>query len=156
MALIRWRKDNHGEPFHDLLDIQKDFDRLFGLSLFGDIARDIGICSTAFAVALDVYEDKENLIVKADLPGLKQEEIDVKVEDDILTIKGEKRQEAQKKEKDYYRFERAYGSFYRLVALPKYVDASKTKANYKDGVLELVIPKTEEAKKKQLKIDING
>ncbi|MBL7197654.1 MAG: Hsp20/alpha crystallin family protein [Candidatus Omnitrophica bacterium] len=155
MALIKWRKDIRYEPFFGLLNFQKDMDRLFNLSLFDDVAKNAGIFKNAFTPGLDLYEDKDNLVVKADLPGLKQEEIEVDVVDDILTIKGEKKQDVEKKEKNYYRFERAYGSFSRSIALPKYVDATKTKASYKDGVLELVIPKTEEAKKRKVKIEIN-
>ena len=155
MALIKWRKGNHYDPFFGLLGIQKDVDRLFGHSLFDDVAKNVGILNNTFAPKLDVYEEKNNLVVKADLPGLKQEEIEVGVDDDILTIKGEKKQAVEKKEKNYYRFERTYGSFSRSIALPKYVDVSKTQASYKNGVLELIIPKTEEAKEKKIEIDIN-
>ena len=79
----------------------------------------------------------------------------MEVVDDILTIRGEKKQEVERKDKQCYRFERAYGSFSRSMALPKYVDATKTKASFKDGVLELVIPRTEETKEKKIKIDID-
>lgn len=155
MFPIKLRKASSSEPLCGLLDIQKEIDELFNLSLFGDVNQDVGIFKDVFAPAIDIYEDKDSFVVKADLPGLKQDEIDVQVTDDILTIKGEKKQEVEKKEKNYYRFERSYGSLSRSVALPKYVDVAKTKATYKDGVLELVMPKTEEAKKKQIKIDIN-
>lgn len=152
MALIKWRKDSNRELFRNLLDIQKDMDGLFNLSLFGDVARDVGIFKNAFVPALDVYEDKENFVVTADLPGLRQDEIEAQVIDDILTIKAKRQQETEKKQKNYYRLERTQGSFSRSIALPKYVDVSKAKATYKDGVLELVVPKSEEARKKQIKI----
>lgn len=154
MALIRWRKDNHDDSLLGLFGIQGDIDRLFGLSLFDDVAKRVGIFSNAFFPDLDVYEDKDNLIIKADLPGIKQDKVNVEVADDILTIRGKKNQEVERKDKNCYRFERAYGSFSRSIALPKYVDTSKTKASFKDGVLELIIPKTEEAKENKIKIDI--
>jgi len=155
MALIKWRKGEQYDPLFGLLNIQNDMDRLFSLSLFDDVVKNVGIFKNTFTPELDVYEDKDNLIIKADLPGIKQEKINAEVTDDILTIKGERDQEVEKKDKNCYRFERAYGSFSRSIALPKYVDASKTKATFKDGVLELIIPKTEEAKEKKYKIDIS-
>ena len=155
MALIKWRKNNGEDPFYGLLSVQNDLDRLFGLSLFDDVAKKVGIFKNTFSPELDVYEDKDNFIVKADLPGIKQDKVNVEVVDDILTIRGEKKQEVERKNKDCYRFERAYGSFSRSIVLPKYVDAAKAKASFKDGVLELTIPKTEEAKEKRIRIDID-
>ncbi len=155
MSLIKWRKNNSNDPLFGLLSVQSDLDRLFSLSLFDDVAGKVGIFKNTFSPELDVYDDKDNLIIKADLPGIKQDKVNIEVVDDILTIRGEKKQEVERKDKNCYRFERAYGSFSRSIALPKYIDASKTKASFKDGVLELIIPKTEEAKEKRIKIDIN-
>ena len=134
MRLIKWRSPSLLDPFRDLWDLQNE---------------------TAWFPAVDVYEDKERLVIKAELPGLKQNEIDVSVEADVLTIKGEKKKETEVKEKNYYHLERAYGSFERRFNLPVNVDASKIKATYKDGILELALPKKEEAKPKQIKVDVN-
>jgi len=107
------------------------------------------------APSLDVFEEKEDIVVKADLPGMNKEEIEVTVTGDVVTIKGEKKKEEEVKEKDYYRRERSDGSFVRSVELPCEVKSDQIKANFKDGVLEVRMPKTEEAKKKSVSIKID-
>jgi HSP20 family protein len=107
------------------------------------------------APSLDVFEEKDELVVKADLPGMNKEEIEVTVTGDVVTIKGEKKKEEEVKEKDYYRRERSYGSFVRSVELPCEVKSDQIKANFKDGVLEVRMPKTEEAKKKSISVKID-
>jgi len=107
------------------------------------------------APSLDVFEEKDDIVVKADLPGMNKEEIEVTVTGDVVTIKGEKKKEEEVKEKDYYRRERSYGSFVRSVELPCEVKSDQIKANFKDGVLEVRMPKTEEAKKKCVSIKID-
>ncbi len=107
------------------------------------------------APSLDVFEEKDELVVKADLPGMNKEEIEVTVTGDVVTIKGEKKKEEEVKEKDYYRRERSYGSFVRSVQLPCEVKSEQIKANFKDGVLEVRMPKTEEAKKKSIAVKID-
>ncbi|MBI4002235.1 MAG: Hsp20/alpha crystallin family protein [Nitrospira defluvii] len=105
---------------------------------------------------IDLYEDKDVVVVKADIPGLAKEEIELMVSGDLLTIKGEKKKEEEEevKEKDYYRRERSYGSFARTVQLPCEVKGDDIKANFKDGVLEIRCPKTEDAKKKSVTVRI--
>ena len=105
--------------------------------------------------SLDVFEEKDELVVKADLPGMSKDEIEVTVTENVVTIKGEKQKEEEVKEKDYYRRERSYGSFVRSVELPCGVKSDQIKANFKDGVLEVRMPKTEEAKKKSVSIKID-
>jgi HSP20 family protein len=105
--------------------------------------------------SLDVFEEKDELVVKADLPGMNKDEIEVTVTENVVTIKGEKKKEEEVKEKDYYRRERSYGSFVRSVELPCEVKSDQIKANFKDGVLEVRMPKTEEAKKKSVSIKID-
>ena len=107
------------------------------------------------APALDVFEEKDDIVVKAELPGMAKENIEVNLTDDLLTIKGEKKKEEEVKEENYYRSERSYGSFVRSVELPKAVHADKVKATFKNGVLEIRIPKTEEAKKKEIKVKVD-
>ena len=103
--------------------------------------------------AVDVYEDGDRYHVHVDLPGMQRADIAITVKGDTLTISGEKKREKDTKEEDYYRAERYYGKFSRSLTLPSTVDAGKIEAKYKDGVLEVHIPKTEEARPKQIKIE---
>lgn len=153
MDLIPWRAKGTGlDLFEDLEDFQKEMNRLFDLTMHRPGKKVNG--ATFWAPAIDVIDEKEQIRVKADLPGLKKDEIEVSVENDVLTIRGEKKEEKEIKEKDYIRSERYYGSFHRSFTLPSGVDAQKVNANYKDGVLEITLPKKEEAKSKQVKVDI--
>jgi len=102
--------------------------------------------------SVDIFEEGDDVVVKAELPGMKKEDLDVKLTDNAITISGEKKKEEKIEKKDYYRFERSYGSFTRSFSLPTEVQSDKAKAQFKDGVLEIRIPKTEEAKKKERKI----
>ena len=104
--------------------------------------------------AVDVYDEKDEVVVKADLPGIAKDEIEVSLSDSRLTIKGEKKKEVEVKEENYYRWERAYGAFARTVDLPAAVKADAVKATFKDGVLEVRLPKTEEAKQKPVKVKV--
>ena len=103
------------------------------------------------APAVDVFEEKDDIVVKAEVPGIDKDNISVTLSDSTLTIKGEKKKEDEVKEENYYRSERSYGAFVRTVALPKEVHADKVKASFKNGVLEVRMPKTEEAKTKEIK-----
>ena len=105
--------------------------------------------------SLDVYEEKDSVVVKAELPGMKKEDVEVSLAGETLTIKGEKKEDKEVKEDDYYRRERSYGSFLRSVALPCEVKSEEIKASFKDGVLEVRLPKTEEAKKKSIAVKID-
>lgn len=104
--------------------------------------------------SLDVYEEKDAVVVKAELPGMKKEDVEVNLAGENLTIKGEKKEDKEVKEEDYYRRERSYGSFLRTVALPCEVKSDEIKASFKDGVLEVRMPKTEDAKKKSIAVKI--
>jgi HSP20 family protein len=105
--------------------------------------------------AIDLYEEKDEVVAKAELPGLDKNDIQVSISDHLLTIKGEKKKEEEIKEADYYRSERSYGSFVRNLELPKEVDTGKARASFKNGVLEIRLPKTEEAKKKEIKLNVD-
>src|SRR5258705_2166849 len=111
---------------------------------------------TTWATAVDIFETEHELVVKADLPDIKPEELDIRVENNILTIRGERRFERQVNENNYLRVERAYGSFSRSFSLANTVNSDAIKAEYKDGVLTLTIPKREEAKPKQIKVNVNA
>jgi HSP20 family protein len=111
--------------------------------------------SEIIAPALDIYEEKDDIVVKAELPGMDKGDIEVDISDSELTLKGEKKKEEKIEEKDYYRCERSYGAFVRSVELPRDVQADKVKASFKNGVLEVRLPKTEEAKAKEIKVKID-
>lgn len=155
MALIPWRpREDWWDPFTDLEKIQLEMNKLFNTSLARDGGRDAGLLDGAWSPAVDIYDSKENILVKADIPGLSKEDIEVTVHGDTLLIKGEKKQEKEVKEKNYVRTERFYGNFQRAIRLPAEVETNKVDATYKNGVLELVLPKSEKAKPKQIKLDI--
>jgi HSP20 family protein len=105
--------------------------------------------------AVDLYEEKDDIVVKAELPGMEKDNIKVNLSGDRLTIKGEKKQEEEVKKEGYYRSERSYGSFVRTLELPREVQTDKVKAAFKNGILEIRLPKTEEAKKKETKVKVD-
>ena len=104
--------------------------------------------------AVDVFEEKDEIVVKAELPGMDNNDIEVNISDSELILKGEKKKEEKVEEKDYYRCERSYGAFLRSVELPTDVQADKIKASFKNGILEVRLPKTEEAKTKQITVKV--
>ncbi len=103
---------------------------------------------------VDVFEEKDDIVVKAELPGIEKDKIEVNLTDRTLTIKGEKKKEEDIKKENYYRAERSYGSFLRTLELPNEVRADKVKASFKNGILEVRMPKTEEAKAKEVKVKV--
>jgi HSP20 family protein len=103
---------------------------------------------------VDIYEDKDGVVLKAELPGMKKEDIDVRVENNVLTMNGQRKREQEVKEDGYFRCERSYGSFSRSFSLPTTVDVKKINASYKDGVLTVSLPKLEEAKPKQIDVKV--
>jgi HSP20 family protein len=105
--------------------------------------------------AVDLYEEKDDIVIKAELPGLEKDQIEVNLSGNRLTIKGEKKQEEEVKKEGYYRSERSYGSFVRTLELPAQVQTDKAKAAFKNGILEIRLPKTEEAKKKEIKVTVD-
>jgi HSP20 family protein len=153
MSLIRYQSPelNPWSAFDRLPSLREELSRLFDFAL---PTRDSGLFS-GWTPALDVYDEKDNFVVKAELPGLKKEDIDINVHNGVLTISGERRQETEKKEGQTFRSERYFGRFQRSVTLPAAVDVSKVKASYKDGVLTIDLPKAEEAKPKQIAISVS-
>jgi len=137
-TLTRW------DPFAELSELRSRFDRMFDEWLDGR--------ERAWTPAIDVVRENGHLVVRADLPGIKPEEVKIEVEDDILTISGEHEERSDEKEEGYVRRERRYGSFSRSMALPGGVDAKKIKASTRDGVVEVTIPLPEEAKKETITI----
>jgi HSP20 family protein len=107
-----------------------------------------------FAPSVDIFEEGDDVVVKAEVPGMSKEDLDVRLDEDTITISGEKKAEEKVEKKGYYRHERSYGSFYRSFRLPAEVQTDKAKATFKEGILEVRVPKTEEAKKKTKRIMI--
>lgn len=129
-------------------------------SIFSDFARPEGdqesLAMGNFIPPVDVYEDEHQMILKLEIPGIKQEDLDVRVENQTLTIKGERKFEKEEKEENFQRIERRYGSFTRSFSLPQAVDTSAVKANYDAGVLSVSLAKKETAKPKQVKVEIGS
>ena len=143
---------NRFEPFRATSGLESQVSRLFN-ELF-DRSQESNL--TSWAPAVDIFENEHELVVKADLPDVKPEELDIRVENNILTIRGERKFEKKVDEKNYLRVERSYGSFVRSFALANTVNSEAIKADYKDGVLTLTIPKREEAKPKQIKVSVGA
>ena len=141
-------------PADQLTSLRDNINRLFELP-FGDWSHDAGELFNGWAPALDLYEDKDNFTVKAELPGMRREDIDISCHDGALTISGERKFEEKSEESEMYRSERFFGRFHRTLTLPKPVLSEKARATYKDGILTVVLPKTEEAKPKQIEVSIN-
>ena len=140
------------EPFRGALSLQDQFSRLFN-DAFERSVEEGGL--TPWAPAVDIYENEHELVVKADIPDIKPEELDIRVENNILTVRGERKFEKKVDEKNYLRAERTYGSFSRSFSLANTVNSEAIKAEYKDGVLTLTVPKREEAKPKQIKVNVS-
>ncbi|MDE2028397.1 MAG: Hsp20/alpha crystallin family protein [Candidatus Omnitrophica bacterium] len=136
----------------DVLNRIFDEDLFFGLPVF-PMERPLG--TNAFYPALDVVEEKEQYVLKADLPGMRKEDIKISVENGILNIEGERKTETEHKDKQVHRIERSYGRFVRSLNLGSTVDASRISASYKDGVLQLTVPKSEAAKPKAIDIQVS-
>ena len=140
------------EPFRGTT-LQDQINRLFN-DAFDRTSEEASI--TTWAPAVDIFETEHELVVKADLPDVKPEELDIRVENNILTIRGERKFEKKVTEDKYLRVERSYGSFSRSFSLANTVNAEAIKAEYKNGVLTLTIPKREEAKPKQIKVNVEA
>lgn len=147
MALIRWT-----DPFRDIAVLQDRMNRVFGDFLERGPSREEGLESGTWVPSVDIYETKDAIRVRAELPGLDREAVHVEVKDGVLTLRGERKFEKEVKEENYHRLERAYGTFHRSFTLPSSVDAEKVTARMKDGVLEVDLPKKEQAKPKQITI----
>jgi HSP20 family protein len=147
MAIVRW------EPFRDMLASQREFDRLFREAF--SPAADGELSTRTWAPPVDIYENGDSLVLKAELPGVNPDDVDIRVENNTLYLKGERKFEKEVKEQNYHRVERSYGSFTRTFSLPNSIDADKVGANYTDGVLVLTMPKKEEAKPKTIKVNVS-
>ena len=145
MAITRW------DPFRDVIALQNRVN-----SIFRDYnaAGDDPVTAASFVPPVDIYEDNQKVVLKLEVPGIDQKDLDVRVENHTLTVKGERKLETEEKEQNFHRIERRYGSFYRAFTLPSTVDTENVNANYNAGVLKLELKKKAEAQPKQIKVNI--
>lgn len=148
MAIVKW------DPFRDMITLRDRMDRLFEDSLNRLRGGEEDMGHSTWSPAVDIYETADTLVIKAEIPGVEKDDISVEVKENALYLKGERKFEKEVKEENYHRMERSYGSFKRIFQLPTSVDENKIKANFKDGVLEIKIPKAEETKSKQINVDV--
>jgi len=147
MAVVKW------DPLRDLLSIQERMNRLFEQTLSRSRAEE-GIAASTWSPAVDIYETPETIVMKAELPGLSREDIEIHIRDNTLTLRGERRFAKDVQQENYLRIERAYGAFQRSFTLPATMQQDKIRAVFRDGVLELTLPKAEEAKPKKIAIEV--
>lgn len=146
MAVVKWT------PFGDLTTFKREIDRLFE-RFFGELPR-LGLSGVGWIPHLDLTETKDRLTVKVELPGLEAKDLDITISGNTLTLKGEKRQTKEEQDEHHHLLERSYGAFARTVELPATVAAGKVTAAFKNGVLTITLPKTEEAKRKAIPIEV--
>jgi HSP20 family protein len=146
-SITRW------DPFQNLASLQDQVNRLFDTSFQG---RSDSSALTAWAPAVDIYETENELVLKADLPDISEKDLDVRIENNMLTIRGERKFEQKVKEDNYLRIERTYGSFSRSFSLPNTVSTEGIKADYRNGVLTVELPKRAESKSKQVKVNVTA
>jgi HSP20 family protein len=148
-VLTRW------EPFREFATLQDRMNRLFRES-YNDAGGEQSLTTSSFAPAVDVYEDEHQVTLKIEVPGIEEKDIDVRVENNTLTVQGERKIEREEKEENYRRVERQYGSFTRNFTLPPTVDTENVSASYDKGVLKITLPKKAEAKPKQIKVNVGS
>lgn len=152
MAVIRW-----SDPFRELSTLQERMNRAFQDSLSrASTPREEELYTGSWAPPVDIFETKDKLVLKAELPGFKQEEIALRVENALLSIEGERKFEKESGDENYHRVERSYGKFVRTFSLPTTVDNERIAASFENGILTVSLPKKEETKPKQIRIQVGG
>ncbi|MGQ9672923.1 MAG: Hsp20/alpha crystallin family protein [Candidatus Aminicenantales bacterium] len=146
MAIIRW------DPFRDLMTLRDRMNRLFEDVFTSARGEEKELISSSWTPAVDIYEDENQLVLMAEVPGIDEKDIEIKLEDNTLSIQGERKIEKETKEENYHRIERAYGSFYRSFTLPNYIDQEKIQAEHENGILKITMPKRPELKPRKVKI----
>jgi len=145
MAIIRW------DPFRDIVTLREKMNRLFEDAVTHR-GEEKDLTSSSWTPAVDIYEDENQLVLSAEVPGIEEKDVEIKIEDSTLIIQGERKMEKETKEENYHRIERAYGSFYRSFTLPNYIDQEKIHAEHENGVLKITMPKKPELKPRKVKI----
>jgi HSP20 family protein len=146
MVINRW------DPFREVVALQSRVNSLF--REMGD--SDSPLTTASFVPAVDVYEDTKKVVLKLEVPGIEEKDLDIRVENNTLTVKGERKFEKEEKEENFHRIERRYGSFYRAFTLPSTLDTEHVNANYNNGVLKLELTKKAEAQPRQIKVNVGG
>jgi HSP20 family protein len=155
MALIRWNQSHELDRWpSDFFGIQREINRVFDNFVRGGMQADESFATSYWTPAVDIVEQENEYLVKMELPGVNKDEVKISLESNILTIKGEKKQEKEEKSKNLHRIERSYGSFQRSFTLPTTVKSDKIDAVFKDGVLSVSLPKAEEMKPKQIEVKV--
>lgn len=145
MAIIRW------DPFRDIVSLREKMNRLFE-DMVTQRGEDKELISSAWMPSVDIYEDESQLVLTAEVPGIEEKDIEIKVEDNTLSLHGERKMEKETKEENYHRIERSYGAFSRSFTLPNYIDTDKIRAEHENGVLKITLPKKPELKPRKVKI----
>ncbi len=148
MALIRW------EPARELQTIQQELNRLFGTAFDAQAATGNGAGSSRWVPAMDLVEESDHFVLRADLPGIDEDAVSVEVEDNVLTVSGKRTSEHEDRKEGYHRIERAFGSFSRSLTLPEGIDAEGIEASFRNGVLEVRVPKPEQRKPRRVAINV--
>ena len=151
MKIVPWRKKEDDLFLKPLADFRREIDRLFDRFFEAPAAFDF---ETSFSPKIEVSENDKNYVVKAELPGMDEKDVEVSLEDNVLTIKGEKKEEKEDRKKDAYFREISYGSFYREIPLQHEIDEDKIEAKFKKGVLKITLPKKHTTQAKSIKIDV--
>ncbi len=145
MAIIRW------DPFRDLITIREKMNPLFEEAVISR-GEEKDLVSSSWTPTVDIFETENELVLSAEVPGINEKDIEIKIEDNTLTLRGERKFENETKEENYHRIERAYGSFFRSFSLPLYINQDIIKAEHLNGVLKIIMPKKPELKPRKVKI----
>ncbi len=145
MAIIRW------DPFRDLVTLRERMNRLFE-DAFTSRGEEKDLVASSWSPSVDIYETENEIVLTAEVPGVDEKNIEIKLEDNTLSLKGDRNFEKETKEENYHRIERAYGSFYRSFTLPRNIDQDNIKAESENGILRITMPKKPELKPKKVKI----
>ena len=149
MAITRW------DPFRDVATLQNRLNTLFQDFNRGNSENEF-VSTSAFVPPVDIYEDDHKIVLKLEVPGMKQDDLDIQLENNTLTVRGERKFEKEEKEENFHRIERRYGSFYRAFTIPNTVNPDSVKADYDAGVLRIQLEKRAEAKPKQIKVQVGS
>lgn len=145
MAIIRW------DPFRDMVTLREKMNRLFE-DYYPARTEEKDIVAGSWAPSVDIYETENELVLTAELPGIKEDDIEIKLEDNTLAIRGDRNFEKETKEENYHRIERSYGSFFRSFTLPAYIDQEKIEAEHENGILRIAMPKKQESKSRKVRV----
>jgi HSP20 family protein len=146
MAIIRW------DPFRDMITLREKMNRMFEDVFTGRTEEGKDLTASTWAPSVDIFETEKELVLTAEVPGIDEKDIEIKIEENTLSLKGERKFEKETKEENYHRIERSYGSFYRAFTLPNSIDPEKIRATHENGVLKITMPKRDELQPRKVKI----